>query len=293
MSWRKVVNRVSYWTLPPGIDNLLRSVVLPVGSQNVSGSLTQEQQDLLDKNSSLLNCCLGKRCFILGTGPSIKQQNLLLLREESCIAVSNFFVHPDYNLICPQYHCIAPYHQPITEKAWQAWIREIAVRTNDSTLFFGISDFDRNGYVEQLNERIQHYLNFEGALSDIASSGIDLSKGLPQVQSVTVMALYVAIYLGFNQIYLLGCDHDAITHIHTSSHFYDESEHAMVRSNYNENFQVDLEACCQDYIRLWQQYKAINNYCVSKQVQIYNATPLSYLDVFPRVILEDVLGQVT
>jgi len=289
MSWRKVLNQISYWTLPPGIDGMLRSLWFSAEFSPKSTN-ADNYQELLEINDSLLNAYLGKRCFILGTGPSIKKQNLLPLREEICIAVSNFFVHPDYDHISPRFHCIAPHHPPITEEAWQKWVGEIAVKTRDSTLLFGLSDLERNRHVERLSTRNQHYLNFEGTLSGIATSGISLSRALPPVQSVTVMALYVAIYLGFSKIYLLGCDHDAITHLHTSSHFYDESEHAMVRSGYNENFQADFEACCRDYIQLWQQYKTINNYCAGRQVQIYNATPSSYLDVFPRVLFDDVLA---
>jgi hypothetical protein len=53
---------------------------------------------------------------------------------------------------------------------------------------------------------------------------------VPSPQSVTIMALEVALYMGFKNIYLLGCDHDWILHLDTSRHFYEENQHVFVRA---------------------------------------------------------------
>jgi hypothetical protein len=99
------------------------------------------------------------------------------------------------------------------------------------------------------------------------------------------MALLVALYMGFGHIYLLGCDHDWILHINESRHFYTEDQHALNRNAYNEWYGTDFESQCQDYIRLWQQYKAIQRVATSSTVHIANATAGGLLDVFPRVDL--------
>src|SRR6185437_6208885 len=72
-----------------------------------SRTVTNQQlsnQTVLAANQSIYNRHAGQRCFILATGPSIKTQPLHLLAGETCISVSNFFVHPDYGLIRPRYH---------------------------------------------------------------------------------------------------------------------------------------------------------------------------------------------
>jgi len=99
------------------------------------------------------------------------------------------------------------------------------------------------------------------------------------------MALLSAVYMGFNQVYLLGCDHDTITHLNISKHFDEEKELTLVRKGYDENYQPDLEACCRGYIQLWQQYKAICAILAKtdNRTEIFNATPESYLNVFSRV----------
>ena len=56
--------------------------------------------------TNLKNKYQGKRCFILGNGPSLKQQDLTLLKDEITF-VSNWFVlHDKYEEINPDYYCI-------------------------------------------------------------------------------------------------------------------------------------------------------------------------------------------
>ena len=83
--WQELTRLAAHWVLPPGILAFLRSHLM-------AKSLTQEEGAILRKNRALNNRHVGERCFILATGPSIKKQDLKLLRGETCIALSNFFV---------------------------------------------------------------------------------------------------------------------------------------------------------------------------------------------------------
>lgn len=246
-------------------------------------------QSILENNRIFYNKHQEERCFILATGPSIKKQNLKLLAGEICIAVSNFFVHPDYNAIKPRYYCVAPCHSPITEEAWQVWMKEMAQGTLDATMFFGLSDQRRveaNGYFAN---RLLHYLAFgtsEEVLDSMIDSGGDISSTVIAPQSVSVMALTIAIYMGFRTIYLLGCDHDWLCHMHESKHFYEEKEHAMVRQGYNEWTSTSVEFECQCMLSLWQQYKILKYLAENKGTDIFNATGGGLLDVFPRANFE-------
>jgi len=286
MTWRQVAKKIAYWTVPPGIYDLLRTFLISNDSQNYDDILTIADKELLHKNLSLRNRHRGERCFILATGPSIKKQNLKLLQGEICIAVSNFFVHPDYNLIRPKYYCIAPYHSPITEEAWQKWMDEIEAATKDTIMFFSLTDRERNCKNGRFGNKQVHFLDLRGGWDPLLVHGVDLARPIPAPQSVTVMALLVALYMGFESIYLLGCDHDWILHLNVSSHFYNENQHALNRQGYDEWFGTDLESQCHDYIRLWQQYKAIRKIAQNQFTQVYNATEGGLLDVFPRIKLQ-------
>ncbi len=273
-----MVSQVAYWTVPAGILDLMRRPPRP--------ALSAGDKTLLARNHVLQDIHRGSRCFILATGPSIRTQDLKLLQGEICIAVSNFFVHADYAVITPRYHCIAPYHPPITEDAWHAWMSEVDKGTGQAVLCFALSDHDRNHRHGLFASRQVHFMDFSLPWVAFPANGVDLIRPLPAPQSVTIMALLLALYMGFGHIYLLGCDHDWILHINESRHFYAENQHALNRSAYNEWYGADFESYCQDYIRLWQQYKAIQRVATCSSVRIANATAGGLLDVFPRVDLE-------
>ncbi len=273
--WQELTKLAAHWVLPPGILAFLRSHLM-------AKSLTQEERAILRKNRALNNQHAGERCFILATGPSIKKQDLKLLRGETCIALSNFFVHQDYRVIKPNYYCVAGYHQPISKTAWTEWLGEMASATDNAIMFFSLNDredIERNGL---FSRREIHYLQYAN-WSKISGGELDITRSVPSPQSVTIMALEVALYMGFKNIYLLGCDHDWILHFNTSAHFYEESQHALVREGYDEWAGSDLELTFECYVRLWQQYKALWQIARGKSINIFNATAGGLLDVFPRV----------
>ncbi len=284
---RHLAKGLARWTVPRGFHDLAREWL--VARRVSSDGHTDEERRLLDRNQQLHNRHRGERCFILATGPSIKTQDLTPLRNETCIAVSNFFVHPDYLTIRPRYHCVAPYHLPITEEGWQTWMAELAAATADATMLFWLADSGRNDRDGRFRGRHVHYLKCGGAWDDLLAHGVDLTRTVPGPASVPVMALMVAICMGFKNVYLLGCDHDWILHFNESRHFYEESESALNRADYDEWSGTDLESQCRDYVVLWQQYKHLMRLALDRDAHIYNATRGGLLDVFPRVSLETVL----
>jgi hypothetical protein len=272
--WQALIKLATHWVLPPGILEYLRSHLL-------AKSLTQEERAIMRKNRVLNNRHAEERCFILATGPSIKKQDLKLLRGETCIALSNLFVHPDYKFIEPSYHCVAGYHKPIPKRGWAEWLGQMESATDNASMFFSLADredIERKGL---FSKRVIHYLQY-GNLSEIPRGELDITRCLPNPQSVTIMALEVALYMGFKNIYLLGCDHDWLLHLGTSQHFYEENQHALVRAGYDEWDGVDLGVQCQKYVRLWQQYRALWQIARRKSINIFNATEGGLLDVFPR-----------
>jgi hypothetical protein len=281
--WQKLTRLAAHWVLPPGILAFLRSHLMVK-------RLTREDRAILRKNRALNNRHAGERCFILATGPSIKKQDLKLLGGETCIALSNFFVHQDYSVIKPRYYCVAGYHQPISKTAWTEWLGEMAAATDNAIMFFSLNDredIERNGL---FSRREIHYLQFAN-WSTISGEKLDITRSVPSPQSVTIMALEVALYMGFENIYLLGCDHDWMLHLDTSQHFYEENQHAFVRAGYDEWAGVDLELQCQSYVRLWQRYKELGQIARGKSINIFNATAGGLLDVFPRMRYESLFKE--
>jgi hypothetical protein len=83
----------------------------------------------------------------------------------------------------------------------------------------------------------------------------------------------LAIYMGFKQIYLLGCDH--CNHPNGVRHF---DGRTAPLSGISTPWDVVTEA-----------YKVVAGYAAEHGIEIYNATRGGELEVFPRVSLEDVV----
>ena len=270
-----------YWGLPRGIAvfgmNRLKKYR---ENREIAG------MRFLQNNLKYKDCHRGERCFILACGPSIKQQNLTLLEGEICIAVSNFFVHQHYDIIRPRYHCVPDVlggHKDVVEEYAVKWFREMEEGTGQSVMFLSAGDKEWIERHSLFRNKEMAYLYFGGRWDDIERTGIDLTRSVPGVQSVSVMALAVALYMGFKDIYLLGCDHDWVLHYNTSVHFYVEDESILAtRPGYDE-WKEDLGATFESVARLWRRYRSIQGLAIDRDIDIFNATGGGLLDVFPRV----------
>jgi len=242
---------------------------------------------ILKKNKQLKNAAGNTgRCFILATGPSIKEQDLSGLENEFCISVSNFFVHPLFKKINPRYHIFAGSHPPITPKQMADWWRDAEDHFRGSST---------NVFIHAANKNIQEKFGLfkDRKLYYYLDGGkypVDFSRAIPQIQTVVHIAIYLAMYLAVKEIYLLGCDHSWLLHHGISQHFYKEEQHSFTRNNYSEWSEVkDIGYEFKTHAKLWDVYRRIRVEAGKTNVQIYNSTPGSLLDIFPRKNLSEIL----
>src|SRR5262245_26441332 len=88
------------WFVPPGFQDLLRGLRSRAETWSVDRSVLARNEECRNRHQDR------RRCFILASGPSIKTQDLKKLQGETCFAVSNFFVHPDFEVIRPEYYVV-------------------------------------------------------------------------------------------------------------------------------------------------------------------------------------------
>jgi hypothetical protein len=282
---RTGLHRLADWTLPP----VLRAALLAAAARARHALASPEARRLLARNAEFRDRHRGQRCFVLATGPSIQRQDLSALAGEHLIAVSNFFVHPLFAKLAPRYYCVAPFHPPLTETAYHNWLAEMGSAQSalpECTAFFDLADLGR---VRAAGTFRDERVRFVATSPHARPARPRLTGLLRSPQSITLLALQVAIDLGFAEVQLLGCDHDWILHLGESRHFYAESEHAANRAGYDEWFGANVGAYCADYVRLWDQYLWIRGVAETAGVRILNATDGGLLDLFPRVRLESVL----
>lgn len=267
------------WLVPPAISR-------SVGTWLADRNLSRADRAVLRPNRELHRRHAGRRAFILCSGPSIKSQDLTVLKNELCIGVSNFFVHSDYAGINPRYHCIAPLHAPFTDEDGLRWFRTMDGPLAGKELFLSLSDrhLVRTGQLFRTNPI--HYLVLGRAWGKSRPPAIALDAMLPSAQSVSILALMVALQLGFAEIYLLGADHTSLNFQNGQygyQHFYTGN-----RTNALGEMPPppDLETEFASYATLWRQYKALRAIATARGVRIFNATRGGLLDVFPRIEFE-------
>ena len=104
------------------------------------------------------------------------------------------------------------------------------------------------------------------------------------------MTLMLAIAAGFKTVYVAGADHSWMKTIsvdddnHVVSiqpHFYKDSdnEHARVRKDY---MNYPLHQIVYSFYVAFRSYHTLQAYALSRGVNIYNITPGSFIDAFPR-----------
>lgn len=288
---RSLALKVADWILPSGSNRWLRTAIhrYRYGVHRLPPDLRRR----IIQNKIFLNRHLGERCFILATGPSIRQQNLKPLEGELCIAVGDFYLHPDIDIIRPRYHCVAPYHHPFQTDAIQKRLTGLArCYRHQVDYFFGHNLYPFSVYryfSENPDSTLPgvHYINY--SLGTEINDENHRHKHLWDIsgqpfapRTVIYIAIQVAAYMGFTTIYLLGADHDYLQDIHrvTNHHFYPE-EQGISDAEHLRGFST--ERWFEEYYFRWKQYRLIRQHLESRGIHIYNATQGGMLDVFPRV----------
>src|SRR5579872_1362810 len=246
---------------------------------------------LIAGNADLKGRHRGARVFILCNGPSVGKQNIRPLKDELVISVSNGYLHPDYAEIAPKYHCVPQItYGLITRTDVVAWFREMHDRIGKATLILSETEEPLVREEGLFHGRDVRYVHLRGLFSDLPPETIpDLTATIPAVQSVPILALMLAMYMGGNRLYLLGTDHD---HFRSGQYqyFYEPTvlrgkdmfvdEKGRLRGGWFVEFSA-LAA-------LWSQYRSVREIAHANGIEIFNATYGGELDEFPRVELEKV-----
>jgi hypothetical protein len=223
----------------------------------------------------------------MGTGPSIKEQDLLPLKKEICIGLNEFYLHPDLDVIKPTYMLFSGFylHPNIASKALD-WYRnfEIHIKAH-STAILNVQDFPFLKEHNLLTTTKCYYANYTKPLEALNKLGIQADKYSYLSQNVSIMALQMALYMGASEIILLGCDHDWIFTAldNRQNHFYDDAKSIIYKGQEETSKRNIFNDILNPYFIMFKQYQYINEYVVRQGTcKIYNASKRSLLDVFEK-----------
>lgn len=165
-----------------------------------------------------------------------------------------------------------------------AWFREMHQKLGHATLFLNYTEEPVVREEALFVGREVRYTVFSGGFSEYPINELrDIAPCIPAVQSVPVMCLMIAMYMGFSEIYLLGTDHD---HFRSGEykHFFEPT--VLRGKDCTVNVSGKPSSWYTEFAglaRLWEQYRAVKQIAQHHGVRIFNATAGGELDEFPWV----------
>lgn len=267
-------------------------------------ALIYSYRGVLRRNTGLKNAKAGGRCFILGNGPSLNTQDLKRLANEETFVVNTFWNHPQYKEINPKYHIVIDWDVfPRSGQKNNFFSDELLQKceflSSCPTKFF-FHAFGKE-FIEKkclLKNNSIYYLLNQGILDDNLRFNIEIDKTIPYTKNVIVAAIMIAIYMGFEEIYLLGCEHDFLAypqqnHYERFPHFF-KNPYDLEKKELTDYYAMAImpyEKHVYSTLVLFKNYRLLKEKIAKEKpdVKIYNATPNSFLDVFPMVKFEDIV----
>lgn len=239
-----------------------------------------------------------ERLIIMGNGPSLADNisnDLELLRDAKTLAV-NFAANADeFTLLKPDFYLLADPHffnghktDPNVEKLSNnfnekvTWEMKLYIPARYSKDCLGISN--PHIQVETFN-----FIGIEG-FKWFTSATYSAGLGMPRPRNVLIPAIMLGILMGFKNIYIIGADHSWIRTLDVNEHnevvtvqphFYEDNndERSRVTSVYKN---VRLHEILLSFHIAFKAYHQIASYAKQRGVNIYNSTPGSFIDAFPR-----------
>ena len=214
----------------------------------------------------------GSRCVIIGNGPSLKTMDLTFLKNEYTIGLNRIY------LIFEELGFTTDFLIAINRLVIQQFANEMeSIKT-----------------YKLFNWKYRNEISLDSKTAFSVSRPLkmkgDLSKGFYGFHgTVANVAIEFAFYLGFDEIILIGIDHswakkgDPDKEIKANN---DDSDHF-----HPDYFGKGVSWQLPNYKKLEIGYKAANNFIISNEKIIVDATKNGKLNVFKKVELEPYLKE--
>lgn len=248
------------WGLKKYLIPVYRFMFLPKLNQPVI-----KDQFLLNKDEYK-----GKRCFIVGTAPSIKEMDLSKLENEFTFTVNRGYLLQEQGLKNVEFYGMSDqnaydsYGDEVNPKDFKhcfvvgaiAWEKAL---DNISTF----TTYTRNTLFKKLRK---------GFYQD------DITKPLSNSSTVVLYMMQIAVWLGFKEIYFIGVDNNFS---YKNMHFYKDTKEEVA------NMKIFEDPC----ERNAQSFAEADKILRKKGVRIYNAGVGGALDCIPRIKYESLFDE--
>lgn len=222
-----------------------------------------------EKIKKFKDCNVGKRCFLIGNGPSLKAEDLDCLKNEITMAANRIWNVFGMTVWRPTYYFLVdPRGEemlPIIKEQELSNVflcYQLKKKGNNNSKFYYLMQDGYKVFIH--NDRSAH-------ISE------DISQYFSQGGTVLFAALQFAIYTGIKEIYLLGVDFNY-------SHIIDKWGKVRKVNGVVDYFDgKSYSGSRLSYYSVLYAWQAAKKYCDEHGIRIYNATRGGKLEVFERV----------
>lgn len=260
----------------------------------------QNYQIQRKKTRALKNTISKKRCFIIGNGPSLKKQDLTLLKDEICFCCNYMAMSELYDVIRPKHYVL---YDPafFSSDAGMKVLHTMLDRDFLPDLWIPIHAYtswvDIPALAPFIEQNKLHAFFTSGSFFSDAPFTCDISLDASSCYTVTQMAAIIAAYLGAEEINLLGCDGTGILEdidnwmgIVSSEHHFYAMDYAQDSSNGSKSqLYSSMKATFQGHTNIITGYWSLYLMCQKQGISLYNATEGGIIQFLPTRTLQDSL----
>lgn len=268
MSVIKIVSHI------PIIGLLVRKVLSIANYKIIPAFYRNKFEHLLH----LRNKYEGRRCFIVATGPSLKISDLEKLKGEICLSCNSIVKILDKTSWRPDYYFM------YDKDAFLRIKEDIVASEKNLYNFYHPYEWPYSSPISRpyvLKHKSWYTENQQKMLVKLGLDELGFSKDIHDHLEVGGNVVHVmmqfALYMGFNEIYLLGCD---------CSYLKDQTHAEGISYNMPSSYDAERSARV-----VKADYELEKKVLESEGVKVFNATRGGYLELFPRVSLEEIIGK--
>ena len=261
-----------------------------------------EYKDLIKQNIEFKEKYTGKRCFIIGNGPSLKNIDFSLLENEYTFTVNQLPKNPNFPKLKTNFHIWSDARffdinkNNSEDLELLNTMKSVNTDNNKPIVFYEILAIPM---IKQFN--LDKNLNIKYFIGNnfvtLKDKKIDFTSWTPNLPTVVQHAICLAVYMGFSKIYLLGIDCTSIINVVNGKLKTSEKAQYTYNISYNEKKRLEKIASMTSIrselysnLKLFDFYQEIYNYCEKYNVKLYNATNPTLLECIPKVDLEYILN---
>lgn len=221
----------------------------------------------------------GERIFLIGTGSSLTDEDVLKLRNEYTFSVNSFAKATGLLNFYPTYYLF-------TDGEEMSMEGEDVLGQKGTIIFFPQRKGLERKYYEILSRKDNAYEflmkdsgNWANFLPPVPTKfSYDIAKEIIWGRTCMYAAMQVIAYMGFSEVYLLGMDCIMPAGVRNYMEYRDEKD--IGEGGYLVGHVIN------QYVDAW---KGVKKHTEILDMKIYNATRGGELEVFPRVDLDEVV----